>query len=212
MTGSNVPDRIAAEGDHPTVLLHICCAPCATASIEQLKEDGYEVIGFFYNPNLFPPEEYEKREAEMRKYASDIGLEMDRGEYDHDDWRERVAGLEREPEGGERCQRCFQIRLDATAQRAAARGIDRFTTTLTISPHKDVVAIARIGRSIADEHGVSYLARVFRKRGGFQRSVAMANEYGLYRQNYCGCEFSLAARRQIERERGERGERCSSDK
>ena len=172
------------------LLLHICCAPCSTHVIDVLSRD-YEVTGFFYNPNIHPDEEYRRRLREAIRYAKIAGVELITGDYDPERWFEAVKGLEGEPEGGRRCRICFEMRLERTAQVARERGFEVFTTTLSVSPHKKADVINEVGRLVAERHGLEFLEADFKKKGGFERSVKLSKQYGLYRQNYCGCIFSL---------------------
>ena len=173
----------------PKLLLHICCAPCSTHVVEVLRE-GYDLTGFFYNPNIHPEGEYRLREEEMRKYARRIGLEVVCQEYDDNRWLEIVKGLEDAPEGGERCFLCYRMRLEKAAQYAKEHGYRFFTTTLSISPHKNAPRINEIGSEVAELYGLQFHAADFKKKGGFERSVRMSREAGMYRQAYCGCIFS----------------------
>ncbi len=174
----------------PGVLLHVCCAPDSTAVFERLSPD-FEVFGFFHNPNIDPANEYHKRLAEARKVAQELGFPLIVPAFDPESWRRAVEGLEDEPEGGDRCAVCFRVNLRATARKAQELGIPFFTTTLTISPHKDSERILRIGREAGLEFGVSFLGENFKKRDGFKRSLELSRDLGLYRQGYCGCRFSL---------------------
>ncbi len=176
--------------DKQGVLLHVCCAPCSTVPIERLQEE-YEVIGYFYNPNIYPDEEYRFRAEEMRKYFNKRGLEYIIGSFDKEDWYSATAGLEKEPEGGKRCEVCFRFRLQNTAETAAERKIPFFTTTLTLSPHKNNEIINSIGEELALKHGVKFIAENFKKKDGFKRSSEICREEQMYRQNYCGCVFSI---------------------
>ena len=180
----------------PKMLLHICCAPCSTHVVDVLKDD-YDVTGHFYNPNIQPESEYRLREEEMVKYARRLGLDVVCREYDDDRWLEMVKGMEDAPEGGERCFVCYRMRLEKAAQYAREHGYHLFTTTLSVSPHKNAAKINEIGAEVGEKYGVRFHAADFKKKGGFERSVRMSNEAGLYRQSYCGCIFSQreAARR-----------------
>ena len=169
------------------VLLHICCAVCATASIERLREEGNSVSGYFYNPNIHPQSEYLNRLKETKNLAREIDLSLIVGEYRVEDWFGPVKGLEDEPEGGRRCVVCFRLRLNQTCRLARQNGFDGFTTTLTISPHKNSKTINNIGREIG---GPFFLERDFKKKEGFKRAMALSEKYGLYHQHYCGCIFS----------------------
>ncbi len=171
----------------PTVLLHICCGICSSWAIEKLKNDGFQVVGFFYNPNIQPEEEYQKRLAVAQKVAEFHQVKLLVGEYVPDKWLRQVKGLENEPEGARRCPICFEFRLEETWRKAQELGIERFTTTLTISPHKKFELISQIARSLSPG---GFLACNFKKEDGYKKSNSFSREHGLYRQNYCGCFFS----------------------
>jgi predicted adenine nucleotide alpha hydrolase (AANH) superfamily ATPase len=173
------------------VLLHTCCGPCASHAVEELRRLGHEVTLCFSNANLAPPEEYERRLAAARQLAAQMQAPLLVDPPDHDAWRAAVQGFEDAPEGGERCLRCFQYSLARVQALAVAQGFDAFTTSLTISPHKRSAAIFEIGRRLDPGR---FLAVDFKKGNGFVRSTALAKAGGLYRQDYCGCEFSLAGR------------------
>lgn len=173
------------------VLLHICCAPCATEVVENLRRKGYKVTGFFCNPNIYPEEEYALRLDNLYKLASYMDLPFLEGAYNTRDWHKEVQGLESEPEGGERCKICYRIRLDCTARTAKNKGYKAFATTLTVSPYKSGKIINPIGEEVGERHKIKFLAEDFKKQDGFRRSIILSRKYGLYRQSYCGCEFSL---------------------
>jgi predicted adenine nucleotide alpha hydrolase (AANH) superfamily ATPase len=160
--------------------------------IERLREEGHTVFGFFYNPNIYPIEEYEKRANSLKKLAARINLDYVIGAYETEEWYMQIQGLENEPENGKRCKVCYEMRLIQTAQAAKARGYECFATTLTISPYKPAPVIDPIGRRVGERHGIEFLERDFKKHNGFQRSVLLSKEYELYRQSYCGCEYSAA--------------------
>ncbi|MFO8016048.1 MAG: epoxyqueuosine reductase QueH [Candidatus Woesearchaeota archaeon] len=173
------------------LLLHTCCAPCSTHAIELLK-DKYEVVLFFSNSNIFPRGEYEKRLDNARKIASVHGLELVEDDYDHESWLSAVKGLESEPEGGKRCLECFRFNIRRARDCAWQRGFDLFTTTLTISPHKDSGSIIRIGHELGGQRAIpQFLPVDLKKNDGFRRSTELSRKHGLYRQGYCGCEFSM---------------------
>ena len=172
------------------LLLHICCAPDSTVAFERLKE-RFIVTGFFYNPNIEPQTEYDLREAEARMFSTLSGFEYLEGEPRHDEWLGFAEPFSTEPERGERCRICIAHRLEVVAKKTAELGFDVFATTLTVSPHKDVVYIHSTGRSFGEKHGVLYLPETLRSKDGFRRSVELSQEYGLYRQNYCGCRWSM---------------------
>jgi len=175
------------------VLLHTCCGPCASACEPRLREEGHDVALFFSNSNIDTREEFERRLAEARKLAAADGVEVVADAYDHADWLEKVAkGHEAEPEKGARCARCFRYSLARAAAYAAAHGYDAFTTSLTVSPHKVSPMVFAAGAEAAG--GASKFLEVdFKKKDGFLRSLRRTEELGLYRQSYCGCEFSRRA-------------------
>ena len=168
-----------------TVVLHSCCGPCASACVPRLKDDGHEVTMLFANSNIDTREEFEKRQTEAEKLAKHDGVRFAALPYDHAEWlREVAAGYENEPEKGKRCARCFRYNLAKTAEFARANGIESFTTSLTVSPHKVSPMI------FAASDDPAFLKLDFKKKEGFKLSVKRAEELGLYRQSYCGCEFS----------------------
>lgn len=187
-------DTVAALGERtPRVLLHACCAPCASYVLEYLAEH-FAVTVLYFNPNTFPPEEYEKRLFELQKLlgliktANPVSLLC--GDYAPGAFYELVRGTETDPEGGGRCRLCFELRLEETARLAKEGGFDYFTTTLTVSPHKNASVINGIGGAMSEKYKVPYLFSDFKKRDGYKRSIELSEKYGLYRQSYCGCEFS----------------------
>ncbi len=194
--------------ERPSLLLHSCCGPCSTSVIESLA-DAYRVAVFFYNPNITDREEYLKRrenqilfiEEYNKKVSADRQIAFLEGEYLPSEFYEAAKGFEDAPEGGERCTKCFILRLERTAQMARMTGYDLFTTTLTVSPHKNYPLISSIGKELALKYGVSFLDRDFKKKDGFKRSIELSKKYGLYRQNYCGCEFSKWFEKQTEKEK-----------
>lgn len=171
------------------LLLHACCAPCSTVPIERLN-DEYDITCFFYNPNIQPEQEYERRLAELKRFADRIKIQLVVGEYEVNLWNERIAGFEQEPERGNRCTICFTMRLAKTAAVAKENGFCCFTTTLTLSPHKDSHLINEIGLAQCQERGPAYLNENFKKKDGYRRSLELSAYYHFYRQNYCGCRFS----------------------
>ena len=179
------------------ILLHSCCGPCSTACIERLLPD-YKITVFFYNPTITEAEEYEKRKSAQiafltaynEKLSEEDKVELIEGEYLPEDFFEVCSGYSNEPEGGLRCTECFKLRMDRTAQAALKTGNPIFGTTLTVSPHKNYALISAIGTELAKKYGLEFLDADFKKKAGFQRSIQMSKEYGLYRQNYCGCIYS----------------------
>ena len=189
--------RHTAAGEVPTLLLHSCCGPCSSATLEQLTAH-FRVTVFYFNPNIHPEAEYRHRKAEQERYLREISSAQEvgfrAGGYDPARFFAAVQGLEEEPEGGQRCRVCFALRLRETGELAAREGFDYFTTTLSVSPHKDAQALNEIGKRISEEVGVPYLYSDFKKRNGYLRSIRLAEEHHLYRQDYCGCVFSLRER------------------
>lgn len=176
------------------LLLHSCCAPCSSHCLSELSPQiGVTVL--YYNPNLDCAGEYEKRKREQLRFLRETGLaDFLDCDYAPEEYLAAVRGLEEEKEGGARCAVCFRLRLERTAREAKARGFDYFATTLTVSPLKNAKLINTIGFAVAEEVGVRYLPSDFKKRGGYLHSVKLSEEYGLYRQDYCGCAFSKAER------------------
>lgn len=178
------------------LLLHICCVGCGIYVSRILKRD-YEVMLFFYNPNIWPGEEYNKRLAEAEKIAREFKFDLVKGEYEHEKWLEAVRGRESDPERGERCLICYEFRLVAAAAMAERLGCSYLATTLTTSPHKNASAINLIGARAAARRSLKFLTQDFKKQDGFKKSAALSRRLGLYRQNYCGCEFSRRAIRGV---------------
>ena len=177
----------------PRLLLHSCCAPCSSYVLEYLS-DYFEITVFYYNPNISPAEEYEKRAAEqqhlIRELPAKHPIHLVVGAYEPDRFSAVSRGLEQVPEGGERCFRCFRLRLEEAAKMAAEGGFDYFATTLTISPLKNAQKLNEIGEELSELYKVEHLPSDFKKKNGYKRSVELSALYGLYRQNYCGCVFS----------------------
>jgi predicted adenine nucleotide alpha hydrolase (AANH) superfamily ATPase len=178
------------------ILLNICCAPDATHTINALREAGFEPVTFFYNPNIHPEEEYKARFADMEKLAGEAGVHnIGNVAYDVKEWYFLCEPQKDEPERGKRCETCFKMRLDKTAQKAKELGLEIFATTLTISPHKDTKLINRLGNEAAGKFGVKYLESDWKKKDGFKKSIELSKKHGLYRQDYCGCSYSLIERK-----------------
>lgn len=173
------------------IVLHACCAICSGYPVSYLQDAGYQPVIYFYNPNIFPDEEYYKRLEAQQTLCSHFGCELVEGVYEPEMYYEFVKGLENEPEKGERCYRCFELRLRKTAEFAKSIGIDTFTTSIVISPHKNYAKLSEIGKKIAEEYGLKYLDVNFKKNDGFLKTNKISKELGLYRQNYCGCKFAL---------------------
>lgn len=177
----------------PKILLHSCCAPCSSACIERLGE-LCDLTVFYYNPNMDTEEEYIKRKEEQKKLCELYALPFVEKGYRKEDYSSAVIGLEKEKEGGKRCEKCFELRLAETAEYAKEHGYDFFATTLTVSPLKNAEKINVIGEKIASEKGIFYLPSDFKKQGGYLKSIELSKKFGLYRQNYCGCIYSKIER------------------
>lgn len=173
------------------ILLHACCAICSAYPITYLKELGYEPIVYFYNPNIYPQDEYNKRLDAEKKLCSHYNTELIIGDYNPEIFYETAKGYENEPEKGKRCDRCFELRLQKTAQKAKELGLSQFTTSIVISPHKNFSKLTEIGENIAKKENLNYIAIDFKKKDGFLKTNKISRELELYRQNYCGCEFSI---------------------
>ena len=173
------------------IVLHTCCAICSGYPVSFLQDTGYQVISYFYNPNIYPESEYQKRLEAERTLCSHFGCQLIEAEYNPDEYYSSVSGLEDEPEKGRRCDKCFELRLLKTAEFAKANGIKNFTTSIVISPHKNFAKLTAIGEKIAAEYGLNYAAIDFKKKDGFLKTNKISRELGLYRQNYCGCKFAL---------------------
>ena len=190
-------ERISKEGKVPKLLLHSCCAPCSSYVLEYLS-NYFDITVFYYNPNIFPENEYTKRILEQQTLISDMKVKHPvsflAGNYDRDRFFQIAEGLEHLREGGERCFKCYELRLEEAAKIAKDAGFDYFTTTLSISPLKNADKLNEIGTKLADKYGVQYLQSDFKKKNGYKRSIELSNEYGLYRQDYCGCEYSFRDR------------------
>ena len=179
-------------GRRPSLLLHSCCGPCSSAVLERLAHH-FRVTVLYYNPNIEPEEEYLHRLEEQRRLLSLLPGETPllACSYDHEAFEAFAPAMAEEPEGGRRCLRCFALRLKYTAEEARKHGFEYFTTTLSVSPHKDAEAVNRIGEEAGREAGVKYLFADFKKKNGYLRSLELSKAYGLYRQDYCGCIYSM---------------------
>ena len=178
----------------PKLLLHACCAPCSSYVLEYLSQ-YFEITLFFYNPNIFPPSEYSFRAEELSRLVSEMPFadtipSLVVEDHAQDDFYSAVKGLENEPEGGKRCYECYRFRLEKAASHAKKEGFDYFTTTLSISPYKNADWLNSIGAELSEQFGVAYLFSDFKKKSGYLRSCRLSEEYGLYRQEYCGCIYS----------------------
>lgn len=190
-------EELQREGRTPRLFLHACCAPCSSYVLEYLSR-YFEITVFYYNPNISPNEEYEKRARELEDLVQKADypnpVHVIKGEYRPEAFYEMAKGLENVPEGGERCFRCYRLRLEETARLAEKGGYDYFATTLTISPMKNAEKLNEIGEELSGIYQVSHLPSDFKKRNGYKRSIELSREYGLYRQDYCGCIFSKRER------------------
>lgn len=208
-------DGVTAElerlGRRPRLLLHSCCGPCSSYVLEYLSR-YFEITLLYYNPNIYPPQEYRERAAEQERLIREMEREGDlgsavrymEGTYRPEDFYETVKGREGDREGGERCFLCYRLRLLEAAKAAREGGFDYFTTTLSISPLKNAEKLNQIGEELGRQWGVSYLTSDFKKREGYKRSAQLSEKYGIYRQDYCGCVFSKREREEAKRARQER--------
>ena len=171
------------------LLLHVCCGPCATEVIERLK-NKYEVSLFFYNPNIQPEAEYDKRLEQVKKLSEIHDIELFIHEQDDDSWFKETEGLDNEPEGGRRCEKCFGLRVETAAKFAAGHDFEAFTTTLSISPYKNHFLLKRIGNRCAGRYGVDFIDDDFKQDKGYEKSIELSKKHNLYRQKYCGCIYS----------------------
>lgn len=187
-------DKLIEKLDNvPTLLIHACCAPCSSYVLEYLSQ-YFHIIILYYNPNITSVEEYNYRLSEEKRLIDELPVKypvkLIAGDYNPESFFDAVKGLEREPEGGKRCEVCFELRLREAAEKCREIGADYFLTTLTISPLKNAELINSIGEKLAEKYGVKYLPSDFKKKNGYKRSIELSREYDLYRQNYCGCVFS----------------------
>lgn len=208
MNAQQILDQTLAalpQGERPTLLLHACCAPCSSYVLEYLSK-YFRITLFFYNPNIAPEEEYRFRLDELRRLVREMGpcgdVTVLEGNYAPDRFYALSEGLETLPEGGSRCFLCYRLRLSETARVAAEGGFDYFCTTLSISPYKNAAWLNEIGQAEGAEYGVKYLVSDFKKKNGYKRSCELSEQYGLYRQDFCGCVYSKEAR---ERQKAEQG-------
>lgn len=186
--------KITADDRRPSILMQVCCAPCSSYVLEYLAK-YFDLTLFFYNPNITPADEFTLRLGELSRFVSDAGytdIKIASPDYDPSEFFSAVRGMEALPEGGERCRVCYELRLRRTAQAAKEGGFDYFCTTLSISPYKNADWLNEIGQSLSEEYGVMWLFSDFKKKNGYKRSIELSREYGLYRQDYCGCVFSKA--------------------
>lgn len=187
-------EGLTKEQRRPSLLIHSCCAPCSSYVLEYLS-NYFDITIYYYNPNIYPAEEYIRRVDEQKNLIKAMPLPSEvhfvQGEFNPEQYYAIVKGLENEPEGGKRCFECYELRLREAAEYAAAKGFDYFTTTLSISPHKNAEKLNEIGGLMAKEYHVAYLPSDFKKKNGYKRSIELSKEYNLYRQDYCGCVYSM---------------------
>ena len=186
-------EKLEQTKEVPRLFLHSCCAPCSSYVLEYLSEH-FAITVFYFNPNIAPEEEYRKRVEEQKRLVEQLPavypIQFLEGRYEPEEFYSRVRGLEKEPEGGERCRVCFELRLEEAARLAAEGGYDYYTTTLSISPLKNAQVLAQVAMEMGEKWGVAWLPSDFKKKEGYKRSIQLSSEYDLYRQNYCGCVFS----------------------
>lgn len=197
-------DELQRQGAVPTLLLHSCCAPCSSYVLEYLS-NYFSITVFYYNPNIYPDEEYEKRvkeqQAFIERFPAKYPISFCQGDFEKERFYEVTKGLEQEREGGARCEACFRLRLEESAILAKEMRMDYFTTTLSISPMKNARLLNQIGQEMGERYGVEYLCSDFKKKNGFKRSVELSEEYEMYRQDYCGCVYSYQERQRQKEER-----------
>lgn len=197
-------EQLPKDGKKPTLLLHSCCAPCSSYVLEYLNR-YFHIILFYYNPNISPKEEFKKRTDELKRLINEMPMEdkpeLIVGRYEPQEFYEIAKGLENLPEGGERCFKCYRLRLEESAKLARELGADYFTTTLSISPYKNAQKLGEISAELGEIYGVNTLPADFKKKGGYKRSIELSAQYSLYRQDYCGCVYSKAERDRIKEQK-----------
>ena len=181
------------SGNIPSLLLHSCCAPCSSYVLEYLNK-YFKITILYYNPNISPKEEYDKRLEEQKRLISELKtinpISLVECDYDNEKYEEVIKGLENEPERGSRCTECFKLRLEYTVNKAKELGFDYFGTTLSVSPYKNSTLLNEIGKELSDKYNIPYLYSDFKKKEGYKRSIELSKIYNLYRQDYCGCKYS----------------------
>lgn len=189
-----VIENIQKDNVCPNLLLHSCCAPCSSYVLEYLS-DFFDITVLYYNPNIYPIEEYEHRKAEQIRLINEkewkIPVKFMDCDYDNSSFENIIKGLEEEPEGGRRCEKCFNLRLEKTAFLAKENNFDYFVTTLSVSPLKDAQLLNEIGNKLSEKYNIKYLPSDFKKREGYKRTIELSKEFDLYRQNFCGCIYSM---------------------
>lgn len=203
--------KITKEGKKPSLLLHGCCAPCSSYVLEYLHK-YFSITLFYYNPNITLEKEYKYRVEEVKRLIGELPfggeISFSEGKYDPESFFDGAKGLEKLPEGGERCFKCYRLRLRETARRASEKGFDYFTTTLSISPYKNAGKLNEIGRELSEEYKTPYLFSDFKKKNGYKRSIELSEQYNLYRQNYCGCIYSYEDMKRRHEDREASGEKA----
>lgn len=198
-------NEILSLKNKPNLLLHACCAPCSSSVLERLNEH-FNITVFFYNPNMDTKDEYEKRRIEAIDLINKLNSKNNNKinivslEYNHEEFLDKILGLENEKEGGNRCYKCFHLRLNKTADYAKENKFDYFTTTLSVSPYKNAKMLNDIGQTLQEKYNIKYLFSDFKKKDGYKRSIELSKVYNLYRQDYCGCEFSRQNKEKIDLE------------
>lgn len=199
-------EALQRENRVPRLLMHSCCAPCSSYCLSYLAE-FFSITIFYYNPNISPEAEYQKRVSEQKRLIGQLpvkhAISFAEGRYEPEVFFDMAKGMEDIPEGGERCFCCYELRQREAAKYAKENGFDYFTTTLSVSPHKNATKLNEIGLKLAQEYGVDYLVSDFKKRGGYLKSIELSREYDLYRQDYCGCVYSKAQREREKRQSDE---------
>jgi len=193
----NKISELKKENKKPSLLLHSCCAPCSSYVLEYLSE-FFEITVFYYNPNISPKDEFIKRIAEQKRLISELPtknkIDFIEGSYNSEAFAAIAKNLEHLEEGGERCFKCYNLRLEKTARLAKEKNFEYFTTTLSVSPYKNAEKLNSIGKSLSEKYGINYLYSDFKKKNGYKRSIELSKKYNLYRQDYCGCIYSKNAR------------------
>jgi predicted adenine nucleotide alpha hydrolase (AANH) superfamily ATPase len=182
--------NLATKQNKKKLLLHVCCATCAGYPYYYLSEN-YKVTLFYYNPNIYPKEEYMKRLNDVKRFSKIASFDLIIGKYNDNDWKNYVLGLESEPEGGKRCKKCFIFRMRETANTAKLKDFDFFTTTMSVSPHKNFLLLNEIGKNFESYFKISYIESNFKKNEGFKKTLEISKKLNFYRQNYCGCKYSI---------------------
>ncbi len=197
-----VIEEIKRKGTKPTLLLHSCCAPCSSYVLEYLSR-YFDITLYYYNPNIYPKEEFVYRLAELERFVEDADFQVRivEGRYEPEEFFKIAKGREEEAEGEERCFECYRIRLEEAGRYAAENNFDYFTTTLSISPYKNAEKLNTLGKEISEHCGVKYLFSDFKKKNGYKRSIELSKEHNLYRQDYCGCVYSKAQREKEKKSR-----------